>query len=317
MSTFILEAKDVLKAYGDHVVLDHVNINIRENSIFGMLGPNGAGKTSFIRILNQITAPDGGVILFNGKPLSKKDIYQIGYLPEERGLYKKMKVGEQCIYLAQLKGLSHTDAIKRLKFWFEKFEIAGWWNKRVEELSKGMQQKIQFIITVIHQPKFLIFDEPFSGFDPINVNMLKDEIIQLKNDGATIIFATHNMASVEEICDEIVLLNKAKVILEGDVQEIKNRYKTNLFNIEITAPNFDISSLIPNHFSILDAVESKGILKIRIRLPKGVKGNELLELLIGKAEIHTFYEILPSMNEVFISSIKYKNNPNLYQQEHE
>jgi len=317
MSTFILEAKDIVKTYADHVALDHVNINIHENSIFGLLGPNGAGKTSFIRIINQITAPDQGEILFNGAPLNKKHIYQIGYLPEERGLYKKMKVGEQSIYLAQLKGLSRHEAIKRLKYWFEKFEITNWWNKRVEELSKGMQQKVQFVITVIHEPKFLIFDEPFSGFDPINVNMLKDEILQLKKDGATIIFSTHNMASVEEICDEIALLDKSKVILEGHVQEIKNRYKSNLYNLEIATPDFDFKTLIPENYSLLELEEERGISKMKIRLPKDVKANDLLQLFIERTDIQTFHEILPTMNEVFISSINNQNNSTLYQQAHE
>jgi ABC-2 type transport system ATP-binding protein len=312
MSSFILEAKDIVKTYANHVALDHVNINIRENSIFGMLGPNGAGKTSFIRILNQITAPDSGTILFNGTPLSKKHIYEIGYLPEERGLYKKMKVGEQAIYLSQLKGLSRAEAIKRLKYWFEKFEITGWWNKKVEELSKGMQQKVQFIITVIHEPRFLIFDEPFSGFDPINVNMLKEEILLLKKNGATIIFSTHNMASVEEICDEIVLLNKSKVILEGDVQEIKNRYKSNLFNIEITTPLFDIKELIPDNYTIISQEIAKKNTIVKIRIPREINGNELLTAFIGKTQIHTFNEILPTMNEVFISSIKCKSDSKIY-----
>ncbi len=315
--SYILEAKDIVKTYADHTALDHVNINICENSIFGLLGPNGAGKTSFIRIINQITAPDQGVVLFNGIPLNKKHIYQIGYLPEERGLYKKMRVGEQSVYLAQLKGLSRAEAIKRLKYWFEKFEITKWWNKRVEELSKGMQQKVQFIITVIHEPKFLIFDEPFSGFDPINVNLLKDEILQLKKDGATIIFSTHNMASVEEICDEITLLDKSKVILEGDVQEIKNRYKSNLYNLEIATPEFDFKTLIPENFSLLELEEDRGISKMKIRLPKGVKANELLQQFINETDIQAFNEILPTMNEVFISSINNQNNSTLYQQAHE
>ncbi len=312
MLSYILEANDIVKTYANHTALDHVNINIRENSIFGMLGPNGAGKTSFIRIINQITAQDSGTILFNGSPLNKSHIYDIGYLPEERGLYKKMRVGEQSIYLAQLKGLSRPEAIKRLKVWFEKFEITSWWDKKVEELSKGMQQKIQFIITVIHEPKFLIFDEPFSGFDPINVNMLKEEILQLKKNGATIIFSTHNMASVEEICDEIVLLNKSKVILEGDVQEIKNRYKSNLFNIVITTPSFDIKDIIPENYTLISQEKEKFNTILKIRVPKETTGNELLTALIDKTYIHTFNEILPTMNEVFISSIKCKSDSKIH-----
>lgn len=317
MSNNILEAQDIVKTYGNFVALDHINIHIPENSIFGMLGPNGAGKTSFIRIINQITAPDSGTILFSGIPLSKKNIYDIGYLPEERGLYKKMKVGEQSIYLAQLKGLSRSEAIKRLKYWFEKFEIANWWDKKVEELSKGMQQKVQFIITVIHKPKFLIFDEPFSGFDPINVNLLKDEIMQLKKDGATIIFSTHNMASVEEICDEIVLLNKSKVILDGDVQEIRNRYKSNLFNLEIKTSDLEIKGILPENYNLINQVENQGITSLKIRIPKDARANELLNLFIEKAEIKTFNEILPTMNEIFISSIKCKSSSKIHQQNHE
>lgn len=317
MSSFILEASNIVKSYANHVALDDVSINIKENSIFGMLGPNGAGKTSFIRIINQITAPDSGQILFNGSPLNKTHIYDIGYLPEERGLYKKMKIGEQSIYLAQLKGLSRQEAIKRLKYWFEKFEITGWWNKRVEELSKGMQQKVQFIITVIHNPKFLIFDEPFSGFDPINVNMLKEEILLLKKNGATIIFSTHNMASVEEICDEIVLLNKSKVILEGDVQEIKDRYKSNLFNIEINTPDFRISQILPESYKLISEEQDRNKTKLRIRIPNDVKANDLITLFIGKADIHSFNEILPTMNEVFISSIKCRSSSKIYQRGNE
>jgi ABC-2 type transport system ATP-binding protein len=304
MSTNILETKNIVKSYAEHIALDNVSISIRENSIFGILGPNGAGKTSFIRIVNQITAPDSGTILFNGVPLNKNHIFEIGYLPEERGLYKKMKVGEQAIYLAQLKGLSRHEAIKRLKLWFEKFEIGSWWNKRVEELSKGMQQKIQFVVTVIHEPKFLIFDEPFSGFDPINVNLLKDEILSLKENGATIIFSTHNMSSVEEICDDISLLNKSKVVLEGNVHEIKNRYKSNLYNIEFNSSIVDFKSIIPEHYTLISQEEEHKITKLQIRLPKETSSNELLNLFISKYNIIKFNEILPTMNEVFISSIK-------------
>ena len=304
MSTNILETKNIVKSYAEHIALDNVSISIRENSIFGILGPNGAGKTSFIRIVNQITAPDSGTILFNGVPLNKNHIFEIGYLPEERGLYKKMKVGEQAIYLAQLKGLSRHEAIKRLKLWFEKFEIGSWWNKRVEELSKGMQQKIQFVVTVIHEPKFLIFDEPFSGFDPINVNLLKDEILLLKENGATIIFSTHNMSSVEEICDDISLLNKSKVVLEGNVHEIKNRYKSNLYNIEFNSSDYDFKSIIPEQYTLISQEEEHKITKLQIRLPKETSSNELLNLFISKYNIIKFNEILPTMNEVFISSIK-------------
>ncbi|MEI6347826.1 MAG: ATP-binding cassette domain-containing protein [Bacteroidota bacterium] len=311
MSTNILEAKNIVKKYAEHVALDDVSLSIKRNTIFGMLGPNGAGKTSFIRIINQITAPDSGIITFDGAPLNKKHITQIGYLPEERGLYKKMKVGEQAIYLSQLKGLTRHEAIKRLKIWFQKFEVEGWWNKRVEELSKGMQQKIQFIVTVIHEPQFLIFDEPFSGFDPINVDLLKDEILLLKENGATIIFSTHNMSSVEEICDEIALLNKSKIILEGEVNEVKNRFKSNIYNLEIETPAFDIKTIIPEDFSFVTSEEDHNISRLHIRIPKERSSNELLKIFLDHTTIHKFNEILPTMNEVFISSIKSKNNANL------
>ena len=243
-----LETEDVVKQYSGHLALNKVSIHVPEGKIFGLLGPNGAGKTTLIRIINRITAPDSGFIRFNGRESRPEDIYQIGYLPEERGLYKKMKVGEQAIYLAQLKGLSYKEAKTRLTKWFDKFEIMPWWNKKLEELSKGMQQKIQFIITVIHEPKLLIFDEPFSGFDPVNAERLKQEILELKNAGHTIIFSTHNMSSVEEICDEIALINHAQVVLSGDVREVRNRFRTNTFNLRISG-NHSIPNT--NNYTIL------------------------------------------------------------------
>jgi ABC-2 type transport system ATP-binding protein len=229
----LLEARNVVKKYAEHTALDGVSVNVPANSIFGLLGPNGAGKTTLIRIINRITAPDSGQLLFAGKEIDPDDVKNIGYLPEERGLYRKMKVGEQALYLSQLKGLSRHDALRELKKWFDKFDILPWWDKKVEELSKGMQQKVQFITTVLHRPKLLIFDEPFSGFDPINANLLKQEILNLRNEGATIIFSTHNMSSVEEICDEISLINASKVILSGHVDEIKTSFKTNTFSFTI------------------------------------------------------------------------------------
>ena len=307
----ILEANDIVKRYANHVALNKVSISIKENTIFGLLGPNGAGKTSFIRIINQITAPDEGTIFFNGEPLNKTHISQIGYLPEERGLYKKMKVGEQALYLAQLKGLSRHEALKRLKIWFEKFEIQTWWNRKVEELSKGMQQKVQFIVTIIHEPKFLIFDEPFSGFDPINVNLLKDEILQLKENGSTIIFSTHNMSSVEELCDDIALINKSEKILEGKVRDIKKTYRDNLFNIEIDTPNFDIQTVMPNDFKILNTEIIEEHTKIKVSLPKNTNSKDLLSVILPKCNIHAFNEILPTMNEIFISSVNNQKNNNL------
>ena len=228
----IFSANNIVKTFAGHTALDDVSINVKEGSIFGLLGPNGAGKTTLIRIINQIFAPDKGELLFNSKPLNPKHVEQIGYLPEERGLYKKMKVGEQAIYLARLKGLSKQDALTRLKYWFEKFEIEEWWDKKVEELSKGMQQKIQFIVTILHEPKLLIFDEPFSGFDPINTNLLKEEILNLKKNGSTVIFSTHNMASVEELCDDISLINKSRVILYGGMEAIRQKYKSNTYEVK-------------------------------------------------------------------------------------
>ena len=228
----ILVAKEVSKKYGNHIALNNVSLEIPENSIYGLLGPNGAGKTSLIRIINQITYPDSGEVFFKGKALNPEHISMIGYLPEERGLYKSMKVGEQALYLAQLKGLSKDDAKKKLKYWFDKFEIGDWWNKKVQELSKGMAQKVQFIVTVLHEPKLLIFDEPFSGFDPINANMIKDEILELKKKGTSIIFSTHRMESVEELCEYITLIHKSEKILDGRLSDIKRAYKNSVSNLE-------------------------------------------------------------------------------------
>jgi ABC-2 type transport system ATP-binding protein len=230
----IFSANEVVKRYDKHTALDGVSITVKKNSIFGLLGPNGAGKTSLIRIINQITGPDSGELYFNGERLQQHHIERIGYLPEERGLYKKMEVGEQALYLARLKGLSRNEAIKRLKYWFEKFEITSWWNKKIEELSKGMQQKVQFIVTILHEPELLILDEPFSGFDPINANLIKNEILELKQKGTSIIFSTHNMASVEELCDDIALINRSKKILEGSVKDIRKEYRTNTYRVEFT-----------------------------------------------------------------------------------
>ncbi len=299
-----LQTINVSKSYGKFKALDKVSIEVGKQSIFGLLGPNGAGKTTLIRIINMISVMDEGQVLLNGKAIKQSDIRNIGYLPEERGLYKKMKVGEQAIYLAQLKGLSKQDAVKRLKYWFEKFEIDAWWNKKVEELSKGMQQKIQFIATVLHQPKLLIFDEPFSGFDPINVNLLKDEILQLRNDGATIIFSTHNMASVEELCDHIALIDNSKTILSGEINEIKNRFKANIFEVVYhKQPELLLSA---GHFEIVDTKEERGNLVSQIRILNGNKPNDLLQQILPKAEVVSFKEMLPSMNDIFIQEVKSK-----------
>ncbi len=300
---YILTAESVSKSYSSHKALDDVSLNIPEQSIFGLLGPNGAGKTTLIRIITQIIEADSGKITINGEPLSPKHIGFIGYLPEERGLYKKMKVGEQLLYLAQLKGLDRKEAGARLKTWFTKFDIASWWGKNIEDLSKGMQQKVQFIATVLHEPKLIILDEPFSGFDPINANLIKDEILSLREQGSTIIFSTHRMESVEELCDDIALINKSKKILDGSKKDIKNTYKTNTFQVEHKGPLVldDLNSKIisttaleDNHFSTL------------VQISDNKAPNYLLRMLIDKVEVHTFIEKIPSINEIFITMVKEK-----------
>ena len=300
----LFRAERVNKSFTGHQALKEVSIEVPEGSIFGLLGPNGAGKTTLIRIINQITAPDSGSILLKGKPLQREDVFRIGYLPEERGLYKKMKVGEQALYLAQLKGLSRAEALKRLREWFTKFEIENWWNKKVEELSKGMQQKVQFIVTIVHQPDLIIFDEPFSGFDPINVNLLKSEILNLKAQGSTIIFSTHNMASVEELCDHIVLINKAQTILKGSVQEIKQAYKSDTFEADLTGLQIPANDIRLNGNEILGIEETlEGISRIRVRIASGESPNNLLKSLLQYGELHGFREIIPSMNDIFIQRV--------------
>ena len=298
----LLEAKDIVKQYSGHLALDRVSISIPENSIYGLLGPNGAGKTTFIRIINCITNPDSGEILFKGKRLQPEDVRFIGYLPEERGLYKKMKVGEQILYLARLKGLPKEEATKRMKYWLEKFEIDSWKNKAVEELSKGMQQKIQFIITVLHEPGLLIFDEPFSGFDPLNINLLKQEILELRQKGATIIFSTHNMLSVEELCDTISLINQSRVVLEGNVPEIRERYKQHIFIVKTRDTNVSVPS--NNLFEIVSMGPVKGVTEIKIKLKTAVSGNDLIREIMLYCPILSFEEKLPGMDEIFIKAVK-------------
>ncbi len=304
MDLFI--AENVNKAFANHQALTDLSIKVPENSIFGLLGPNGAGKTTLIRIINQITAPDTGRLFLKGEKLQPKHIANIGYLPEERGLYKKMKVGEQAIYLAQLKGLSRSEAIKRLKIWFEKFDIAAWWNRKVEELSKGMQQKVQFIVTILHEPELLIFDEPFSGFDPINVNLLRDEILKLRENGSTIIFSTHNMASVEELCDHIALINNSRKILDGKVKEVKREYKSNIFEIFYTGFEQDIQSLVNGNFEMIDTGKDEDASFAKIKVNEGSQ-NDLLKQLIPHMEILSFNEIIPSMNDIFIQRVAEAN----------
>jgi len=301
---YFLETEDVVKQFANHRALDNVSIQVPQEKIFGLLGPNGAGKTTLIRIINRITAPDSGKVYFNGRESQPDDIYQIGYLPEERGLYKKMKVGEQAVYLAQLKGLPYMTARERLIKWFEKFDIMPWWNKKVEELSKGMQQKIQFVTTVIHEPALLIFDEPFSGFDPINAELLKKEILELKDAGHTVIFSTHNMASVEEICDDIALINRSRVVLSGHVDDVRDRYKTNNYTLHIKGTH----GLLPGWCTILSEKERNGITELRIHKENEISNSELLTSLAPQCEIISFTEEIPSMNDIFIKVVSESNS---------
>jgi ABC-2 type transport system ATP-binding protein len=307
LSDFIFRAENVSKAYAGHVAIENINIAVPEGSIFGLLGPNGAGKTTFIRIINQITGPDTGDLWFKGERLGQKHLQYIGYLPEERGLYKKMKVGEQALYLCQLKGLSKKDALARLKYWFEKFEIEAWWNKKVEELSKGMAQKVQFIVTVLHQPKLLILDEPFSGFDPINTNLIKSEILELKKNGTTIIFSTHNMGSVEELCDHIALINNSKVILDGEVKEIRNRFRTNTYNIDFQGSIMQLSASLGTYGELLEHGPEGDHMDATVRLVNGATTNQLLGNIMRTVEVRGFHEVVPSMNDIFIEAVgRYK-----------
>jgi ABC-2 type transport system ATP-binding protein len=300
-------ARNVNKVFADTKALTDVSISVNKQSIFGLLGPNGAGKTTLIRIINQITAPDSGEVILEGRKMSRADIGQIGYLPEERGLYKKMKIGDQAIYLAQLKGMSRHDAIKNLKVWFEKFEIMTWWNKNIEELSKGMQQKVQFITTVVHKPKLLIFDEPFSGFDPINANLLKQEILRLREDGATIIFSTHNMESVEELCDHIALINKSIKIVDGQTDEIRERYKSNIFEVKYKGDFDKVNRALSQKITMLDHIENGRDNQITVQQMHGKSNNDLIQLLIPVVEILSFEEKIPGMNEVFIKAVQESN----------
>ena len=297
----IFSTNNVSKTYANHKALDKVSINVEKGSVFGLLGPNGAGKTTLISIINQITAPDEGEIYFMGEKLRSEHVHKIGYLPEERGLYKKMKVGEQAIYLAELKGIKKAEAKKRLEYWFNKFDIYSWWNRKVEELSKGMQQKVQFITTILHEPDLLIFDEPFSGFDPINANLLKEEILKLKNKGATIIFSTHNMESVEAICDSIALINKSKKILDGRVDEIKQRFKKNEFEIILSKEN-DISDFIFDGVELINKNTDLNFQVSTLKINKGINA-DLLSKILQKTDIISYKEILPTMNEIFIDTV--------------
>jgi len=293
----LLEVNNVVKQYSSHLALDDVSLNVPKGTVYGLLGPNGAGKTTLIRIINCITAPDSGEIMLNGKKLSPADVRNIGYLPEERGLYKKMKVGEQAMYLARLKGMSKQDATTALKYWFEKFEIQEWWNKKVEELSKGMAQKVQFITTILHDPELLIFDEPFSGFDPVNTDLLKKEILALRDKGATIIFSTHNMESVEELCENISLINKSRIVLQGNVAEIRASYATESMLIQSSQP------LSSTNCDIISQTQKNGLFEIILKKRIRISNNELLQELMPQAEISLFEQLLPTMNDIFISTV--------------
>ncbi|MDA3954175.1 MAG: ATP-binding cassette domain-containing protein [Bacteroidales bacterium] len=304
----LLQVKNIEKKFINHIALDDVNVNIPDNSIYGLLGPNGAGKTTLIRIINRITAPDKGEILLKGRPLQPEDVNIIGYLPEERGLYRKMKVGEQALYLARLKGLSKRDALKKLKYWFDKFEIQAWWEKKVEELSKGMAQKVQFITTILHEPELLIFDEPFSGFDPINAKMLKEEILELKKKGATIIFSTHNMESVEELCDHITLINNSKNLLEGHIDDIRKEYKSNIYEISFNGETEKFEKSLNPNYEIIDKKKVNGNNAVRVKLNHQTNDNELLSLIIPAVEIISFKEQIPSMNDIFIKVVNEHKN---------
>jgi len=300
MTDCFLRAANVCKRYANHTALDDVSIDVPRGKIFGLLGPNGAGKTTLIRIINRITAPDSGSVTFDGHPFAPEDVLRIGYLPEERGLYKKMKVGEQAVYLAMLKGLSREEATRRLRRWFEKFGITDWWGRKLEELSKGMQQKVQFIITVLHEPPLLILDEPFSGFDPVNAELLKREILALRDNGATVIFSTHNMSSVEEICDEIALINHAKVVLTGDVVDVKNRFRTGLF--EVTATTGDLPERT-DAFETLSRQSRSGLTTYRLAKAPNVSTSELCAAVANTIELRSFSELMPSMQEIFLKVV--------------
>lgn len=306
-TTNFLEARDIVKRYAKHTALDGVSINVRHGRVFGLLGPNGAGKTTLIRIINRITMADSGSVTFDGHPLAADDIYNIGYLPEERGLYKKMKVGEQAIYLARLKGLDRRTAVERLRRWFDKFDINPWWDKKVEELSKGMQQKVQFVTTVLHEPQLLIFDEPFSGFDPVNTELLKREILALKEKGHTIVFSTHNMSSVEEICDDFALINHSRVVLDGTVADVRRQFRTGIYDLSTSSDHI----LTPfNGVEVLSSSKREHSTQYRLRkTDDSMTNSQLLSHIASQVEIESFQEQIPSMNEIFLKVVD--NNTNV------
>ena len=300
----LLTVEHVTKQYAAHTALNDVSLAIPEGSVYGLLGPNGAGKTTLIRIINRITAPDSGRVLFDGHEIAPEDVYRIGYLPEERGLYKKMKVGEQALFFARLKGLSRRDAIQRLKEWFEKFGIQSWWDKKVEELSKGMAQKVQFIVTVLHEPRLLIFDEPFSGFDPINANLLKEEILALRDKGATVIFSTHNMSSVEEICDHITLINKSRNILSGRVDDIRRRHGANIFEVAYRGDEEALRRAVAGRCEILEGAAEESVYRtLKLHVASDDEVRAVIAAVNEAVELRSFREIIPSMNDIFIRAV--------------
>ena len=298
----LIKCSNVCKSFGEKVALDNVSIEIPKSKIFGLLGPNGAGKTTLIRIINRITIPNSGEVLFDGRPITQDDVEKIGYLPEERGLYRKMKVGEQAMYFAQLKGMSSREAAAELKKWFVRFGIESWWNKKVEELSKGMAQKVQFITTVVHKPSLLILDEPFSGFDPVNAQLIREEILRLKDEGATIILSTHNMESVEELCDNIALINKSHLVITGGVDEIRRKYGNN--NVEVVYTEPGILTSEKNVFQVLSDHDDSGRHTAVLALEDGVDGNTALKAMLSRnITINSFKELVPRMNDIFIKLV--------------
>lgn len=304
----ILEVKNVVKQYGDYTALNEVSLTVPKGSIYGLLGPNGAGKTSLIRIINQITMPDSGEIILDGEKLNPNHVSTIGYMPEERGLYKTMKVGEQCLYLAQLKGLSKAEAKRELDYWFDRLEIQGWWNKKMQELSKGMAQKVQFVVTVLHKPKLLILDEPFSGFDPVNANLIKDEIIELNRKGTSVIFSTHRMESVEEMCDHIALIHKSNKLIEGKLSDVKKQFRTNEYEVGILTDNIEGLMYDLSQKFTLSQTDFKSLhdeLKLQINIGTSTP-NELLNLLIQRGQVTHFMEKIPSVNDIFIKTVSDK-----------
>ncbi len=306
----LLQVENVSKRYANHLALDNVSLEVPEGKVYGLLGPNGAGKTTLIRIINHITAPDSGRVIFDGHPLTQGDVGNIGYLPEERGLYKKMKVGEQAIFFARLKGLSRHDAIRQLREWFERFDILSWWDKKVEELSKGMAQKVQFIVTVLHRPKLLIFDEPFSGFDPINANLLKEEILKLRDEGSTVIFSTHNMSSVEEICDNITLINKSRNILSGNVEDLRREFFGNRYDLSFSGDKISLMEALGARADgfIDKGKDTRGRNVLQLHVADGATLRDVLGVANDTVELAAFTESLASMNDIFIRTVEANND---------